>query len=75
MLLWCWVFGDAYESDDFGQVGGLEEGYWGGEWVKWRISSYWFYRLYILLFASLHWPILPPKPPSKLLQRGPSNFE
>ena len=21
MLLWCWVFGDAYESDDFGQVG------------------------------------------------------
>ena len=32
--LWCWVFGNAYESDDFGQVGGLEEGYWGGEWVR-----------------------------------------
>ena len=25
---------DAYESDDFGQVGGLEEGYWGAEWVR-----------------------------------------
>jgi len=34
VLLWCWVFGDAYESDDFGQVGGFEEGYWGGEWVR-----------------------------------------
>ena len=34
MWLWCWVFGNAYDSDDFGQVGGLEEGYWGGEWMR-----------------------------------------
>ena len=32
--LWCWVFDNAFESDDFGQVGGFEEGYWGGEWMR-----------------------------------------
>ena len=45
IIRWCLFIGqycvvvvlgvsNAYESDDFGRVGGLEEGYGGAEWVR-----------------------------------------
>ena len=46
IIRWCLIFigqycvvvvlgvSNAYESDDFGRVGGLEEGYGGAEWVR-----------------------------------------